>query len=191
MEGTFAPAPSLQRPVLGPHHMSLGPNGDLLKIELGSEPDNKRLLNSEPENKRLSVVQDENNRDTKRDSQISTTSTNASSPRMRPRKRHIGPWCLGTDLGVGATGRVRKAQHAVTGQLAAVKVLGMKKGFEYRSTSAMDMDLLIQKNSKNKSKSLKRRQLPFTLQREIAVMKLIEHPNIIKLYDIWENHGEL
>lgn len=35
------------------------------------------------------------------------------------------------------------------------------------------------------------RTMPFGIEREIVIMKLIEHPNIISLYDIWENRGEL
>ena len=36
-----------------------------------------------------------------------------------------------------------------------------------------------------------RRVLPFGIEREIVIMKIIEHPNVIKLYDVWENCGEL
>lgn len=33
--------------------------------------------------------------------------------------------------------------------------------------------------------------IPFGLEREIAVMKLLEHPNIVRLFDVWENRNEL
>ena len=29
------------------------------------------------------------------------------------------------------------------------------------------------------------------IEREIVVMKLIDHPNIMRLYDVWETSGEL
>lgn len=32
---------------------------------------------------------------------------------------------------------------------------------------------------------------PPGLMREITIMKLLDHPNIVKLYDVWENHNEL
>lgn len=35
------------------------------------------------------------------------------------------------------------------------------------------------------------RQIPSGLEREVVIMKLIEHPNVINLYDVWENRGEL
>lgn len=33
--------------------------------------------------------------------------------------------------------------------------------------------------------------IPFGIEREVLIMKLIEHPNVINLYDVWENRGEL
>ena len=35
------------------------------------------------------------------------------------------------------------------------------------------------------------KNLPFAIEREVVVMKLMSHPNIIKLFDLWENRGEL
>ncbi len=39
--------------------------------------------------------------------------------------------------------------------------------------------------------ALNKARVPFGIEREIVIMKLIEHPNIIKLYDVWENRGEM
>ncbi|OLL24338.1 Serine/threonine-protein kinase HSL1 [Neolecta irregularis DAH-3] len=78
--------------------------------------------------------------------------------------RQIGPWRLGRTLGRGSSGRVRLAKNATNGQLAAVKIVpktGEKKG------------------------------LPYGIEREVVIMKLIEHPNVMRLYDVWENRGEL
>lgn len=33
--------------------------------------------------------------------------------------------------------------------------------------------------------------IPLGIEREVVIMKLIEHPNVISLYDVWENRGEL
>jgi hypothetical protein len=33
--------------------------------------------------------------------------------------------------------------------------------------------------------------MPIGIEREVAIMKLIQHPNIMKLYDIWENRTEM
>jgi len=33
--------------------------------------------------------------------------------------------------------------------------------------------------------------IPLSIEREVAILKLIDHPNIMKLYDIWENRSEM
>lgn len=35
------------------------------------------------------------------------------------------------------------------------------------------------------------KRMPIGIEREVAIMKLIQHPNIMKLYDIWENRTEM
>lgn len=98
-------------------------------------------------------------------SQVSTTSSKAS----KRSRQHIGPWQLGRTLGRGSSGRVRLAKHGDSGQLAAVKIV---------PKSAVGS--LTQGNS-----------VPYGIEREVIIMKLIEHPNIMGLYDVWENKGEL
>ena len=34
-------------------------------------------------------------------------------------------------------------------------------------------------------------RMPRGIEREVVIMKLIEHPNVMNLYDVWENRGEL
>lgn len=106
---------------------------------------------------------------TKRLSQISTN-TNSSK---RKSKNHVGPWKLGRTLGRGSTGRVRLAKHSETGQLAAVKIVPKSK---------------FQKNEQGKETG---GASPYGIEREIIIMKLISHENIMALYDVWENKGEL
>ena len=48
----------------------------------------------------------------------------------------------------------------------------------------------VRTDSKGKAKE-KVGGLPYGIEREVVIMKLIEHPNIMKLYDVWENKGEL
>lgn len=33
--------------------------------------------------------------------------------------------------------------------------------------------------------------MSYSIEREVVIMKLIEHPNVMSLYDVWENRGEL
>lgn len=85
----------------------------------------------------------------------------------------IGPWRLGKTLGRGATGRVLLATHKSNGQKAAVKVV---------SKSELDEDEI--KNSNDDS-------LPYGIEREIIIMKLLTHPNVLRLYDVWETSKNL
>ncbi|ODQ81814.1 hypothetical protein BABINDRAFT_160052 [Babjeviella inositovora NRRL Y-12698] len=101
---------------------------------------------------------------TKRLSQISANTVNSK----RKNQNHVGPWKLGRTLGRGSTGRVRLAKHAQTGQLAAVKII-----------------------PKSNIKTADGDGLPYGIEREIIIMKLISHPNIMGLFDVWENRGEL
>lgn len=103
------------------------------------------------------------------------------------RKTHVGPWQLGRTLGKGATGRVRKAKHAVTGNTAAIKIVSKKSAAMVQSESIAAMD----RNVGNFASKTATRQMPCGIEREVVIMKLIEHPNVISLYDVWENRGEL
>ncbi|EKV10059.1 Serine/threonine protein kinase (Kcc4), putative [Penicillium digitatum] len=103
------------------------------------------------------------------------------------RKTHVGPWQLGRTLGKGATGRVRLAKHAVTGHTAAIKIVSKKSASMVQSESIAAMD----RNIGNFPANPATRQMPCGIEREVVIMKLIEHPNVISLYDVWENRGEL
>ncbi|RVX66210.1 hypothetical protein B0A52_10102 [Exophiala mesophila] len=161
-----------------PHHESLKPEGNLSVQD--------RMVNKTPavENKHLSAIADELANEDKRDSQASDVSFLTGKSK---RKTHVGPWQLGKTLGKGATGRVRLAKHAVTGQKAAVKIVSKKSAALVQSASMARMD------TKDTSAMIAAgpRTMPFGIEREVVIMKLIEHPNIIRLYDIWENRGEL
>lgn len=135
------------------------------------------------ENKRLSTVA-ESQPNSNRNSAISSTSTASGKSK---RKTHIGPWQLGRTLGKGATGRVRLAKHALTGQTAAIKIVSKKSAAMVQSQSIAAMD----KNIELTTRVPGGRVIPSGIEREVVIMKLIEHPNIINLYDVWENRGEL
>lgn len=87
----------------------------------------------------------------------------------------IGPWKLGKTLGRGATGRVLLGVHSVTGQKAAVKVvskLELNEEYEKPGDGAAGL-------------------LPYGIEREIIIMKLLTHPNVLRLYDVWETSKAL
>ncbi|KAH0846147.1 hypothetical protein FOPE_11009 [Fonsecaea pedrosoi] len=174
-----AQGPASSSPRL-PHHESLKPEGNLSIREKAA---GKRTV---IENKRLSTVADDIVAESKRDSQVSTTSATSVTVKGK-RKTHVGPWQLGKTLGKGATGRVRLAKHAGTGQTAAVKIVSKKSAALVQSASMARMD----DEDMASMIATGPRTMPFGIEREVVIMKLIEHPNIINLYDIWENRGEL
>ncbi|KAG2357325.1 kinase-like domain-containing protein [Suillus spraguei] len=91
--------------------------------------------------------------------------------------RYIGPWIIGECVGKGASGRVRIAKHRRTGQLAAVKILPLQPIVNSRASLATQQ-----------AKSEKQR---LGIDREIIMMKLMDHPNILRIYDVFEGEKEL
>ncbi|CAN9458279.1 unnamed protein product [Alternaria sp. RS040] len=162
-----------------PHNESIVPNGTL----------SVRHEDVSPENKRLSAVQAHEGRphNPKRDSEISNASTNASNSNRR-RKTHIGPWQLGRTIGRGGCSRVRLVRHSGTGQFGAAKIISKATAEKVRALSLAN---LIQSAEKESSLYPDGKVIPFGLEREICIMKLLDHPNIVRLYDIWENRDEL
>lgn len=95
-----------------------------------------------------------------------------SNTHSHPHK--IGPWRLGKTLGRGATGRVLLGVHQQTGQKAAVKVV---------SKSEL--------NDEYERPQDRQGALPYGIEREIIIMKLLTHPNVLRLYDVWETSKAL
>ena len=171
-----------------PHHESLKPKG-LPEKYLGAP----RGPTASAE-KRISAIVEEVRADRKRNSAVSQVSTNASvnatvNASIQPdrRKLYVGPWQLGRDLGRGATGRVRLARHRVTGHLVAMKIVSRYAAAKMQSQSLMDMGTAVLPTKRDE----KQKMIPIGIEREIIMMRLLCHPNVIKLYDVWENRGEL
>lgn len=111
--------------------------------------------------------------------QPSVASSLLSSSTSHTHPQRIGPWKLGKTLGRGATGRVLLATHHITGQKAAVKVVSKlelaDEGELPRKSANADGDA----------------GLPYGIEREIIIMKLLTHPNVLRLYDVWETSKAL
>ncbi|WWD10158.1 hypothetical protein V865_008292 [Kwoniella europaea PYCC6329] len=90
----------------------------------------------------------------------------------------IGPWRIGRTIGKGASGRVKIAKHSKTGQYAAIKIVPKHA---LMMTSRMSMSDAGAKHDK----------AVLGIEREIVIMKLIDHPNVMSLYDVWETAKEL
>ncbi len=137
-------------------------------------------------NPRLSAISQEcTANSSNRNSQISTNSENSEGKRL---KTYIGPWKLGKTLGKGATARVRLARHAYTGQEAAIKIV---QKMNAQISQAGSLAALDRAESAIPDSANGLRHMPVGIEREVAIMKLIQHPNIMKLYDIWENRTEM
>ncbi|RLV92526.1 Serine/threonine-protein kinase GIN4 [Spathaspora sp. JA1] len=111
--------------------------------------------------------------------QASISSSIETSCHSHPQK--IGPWKLGKTLGRGATGRVLLATHQITGQKAAVKVV---------SKSELH-DIEEDEGQKPSAAGGAAGGLPYGIEREIIIMKLLTHPNVLRLYDVWETSKAL
>ncbi|KAI9487825.1 MAG: kinase-like domain-containing protein [Benjaminiella poitrasii] len=81
-----------------------------------------------------------------------------SSPGNR-RRKEVGDYWLGKTLGRGSSGRVKIGIHKVTGEKVAIKII---------PKSHLAANASVEK----------------AVKREIAVMKLINHPNIMSLLDV-------
>ncbi|KAI0289554.1 kinase-like domain-containing protein [Russula brevipes] len=89
----------------------------------------------------------------------------------------IGLWKIGRTIGKGSSGRVRIARHSKTGKYAAVKIVS--------KTALVNSRRSIQGLVDQADRIL------LGIEREIVIMKLIDHPNIMRLYDVWETSTEL
>ncbi|XP_061420373.1 serine/threonine-protein kinase BRSK2 isoform X6 [Lethenteron reissneri] len=74
--------------------------------------------------------------------------------------QYVGPYRLEKTLGKGQTGLVKLGVHCVTGRKVAIKIVNREK---------LSESVLMK------------------VEREIAILKLIEHPHVLKLYDVYEN----
>ncbi|KAF8433219.1 kinase-like domain-containing protein [Boletus edulis BED1] len=104
----------------------------------------------------------------------------------------IGLWKVGRTIGKGSSGRVRIARHAKTGQYAAVKIVSKQHLNNNNSHTAN-----TNTTTTTTTTALVRpppdtpEHMRLSIEREIVIMKLIEHPNVMRLYDVWETSSDL
>ncbi|EDO15082.1 hypothetical protein Kpol_431p9 [Vanderwaltozyma polyspora DSM 70294] len=139
---------------------------------------------------------------------LSTASNNSKNKNKRRTRDTVGPWKLGKTLGKGSSGRVRLAKNIETGKLAAIKIVPKNKKFnnQHRSknTNSNNGDLFLSyssihnttnthnaRNTDNTAIENSGGGNPYGIEREIVIMKLLSHPNVMALYEVWENNNEL
>lgn len=86
---------------------------------------------------------------------------------------------MGKTLGKGATGRVFLATNVNTNQKAAVKIVS--KASLANDTTTEDQD----------EQDCDSAGLSYGIEREIIIMKLLNHKNVLRLYDVWETEKAL
>ena len=77
----------------------------------------------------------------------------------------LGDYVLYSTLGVGTFGKVKLAEHVLTGQKVAVKIINKQK--------------MHQMNMHEK------------LSREINILKVMAHPHVIRMYELIDSPTEL
>ncbi|XP_077590315.1 serine/threonine-protein kinase BRSK1-like isoform X4 [Stigmatopora nigra] len=87
-----------------------------------------------------------------------------SSKDLGQSNQYVGPYRLEKTLGKGQTGLVKLGVHCMTGQKVAIKIVNREK---------LSESVLMK------------------VEREIAILKLIEHPHVLKLHDVYENNKYL
>lgn len=118
-----------------------------------------------------------------------------SSARLEPGQAQLTHrWIL---LDAHDAGRVKIARHTITHQYAAVKIVPRPRPTSSANTDvkADKVRLLLRVSSRIKLLMLKfhhyRFQMLLGIEREIVIMKLVEHPNVLRLMDVWETEKEL
>jgi serine/threonine-protein kinase HSL1 (negative regulator of Swe1 kinase) len=114
--------------------------------------------------------------------------TLTSAVYVREAKTHIGPWQLGKTVGVGGTCKVRLVKHACTGDVAVAKIIEKSTADRVRARSLANLTKSLEAPETKETYS---RALPVALEREIVIMRLLRHPNIVRLYDVWENKNDI
>lgn len=73
----------------------------------------------------------------------------------------VGPYIFGKTLGTGSTGKVKLAKNLITNEIVAIKI--------------------VRKDYLDNKPSLKKK-----MRREISVLKVLSHPNLMSLIDVFE-----
>ncbi|KAJ3046674.1 hypothetical protein HK097_000643 [Rhizophlyctis rosea] len=134
------------------------------------------------------------------------SSASSASPANAPQRaqsagggQRIGPYALGKTLGVGSTGRVKLGTHIETGHRVAIKIIPKESlGAPQVSHHTRDQSSSSSQPTGASPQSQSRTGSPAPpsplnkkLEREITIMKLIQHPNVLQLYDVYETDKEL
>ncbi|KAI8819164.1 kinase-like domain-containing protein [Fimicolochytrium jonesii] len=113
----------------------------------------------------------------------SVMSETARTPPVRPQSAtrnapRVGPYVLGRELGKGSTGQVVLGTHTVTKTKVGIKIVDRT----HRNNGGNGRYL-----TGSEAERIQHRKL----EREITIMRLIHHPAIIQLYDVYDKENWL
>lgn len=108
-----------------------------------------------------------------------------------PKKQQLGDFFIGKTIGEGAFSKVKLGYHKDTGTKVAIKIID-KRMIEAMAEKAK------QQARKSKDKTPPAPVLEITsqpsylasIQLEVQLLMRLEHPNVIKLYQMVENDDE-
>ncbi|KAK3363538.1 hypothetical protein B0T25DRAFT_46812 [Lasiosphaeria hispida] len=155
-------------PVISNYHSSEHDGGRMVSRRLSANTHESRTAN-----------------DPRRVSQLS----NHSASGKRRTENFIGPWELGKTLGKGSSARVRLGRHRVTAHLVAIKIVGKATAHLTQSGSLAKLHQVDSRKPMTSTDGVRR--MPLAIEREVAILRLLQHPNIIQLMDIWENKSDI
>lgn len=111
--------------------------------------------------KKNSTTRRKETEESKHSSVVSSEQSQLKSPPVR-----LNSYKLGKTLGHGSFGKVKLAEHSLTGQSVAIKIISRQKILHTPKTSAK-------------------------MQREIQTLLTLNHPHITKLYEVIETPTEI
>ncbi|RCH77764.1 hypothetical protein CU098_004956, partial [Rhizopus stolonifer] len=97
-----------------------------------------------------------------RQTHIPTANKRSMTLPVIKKKKEIGDYVLGKTIGRGASGRVKLGIHKHTGERVAIKMISRSH--------------LLSSSTTSKS-----------VQRELAVLQLLHHPNLVDLYQVLQD----
>jgi serine/threonine-protein kinase HSL1 (negative regulator of Swe1 kinase) len=115
-------------------------------------------------------------------------STASEAAERHPIKRDIGNWQLGKDIGQGGSCLVRIVRNKASGQLGVAKIVNVATAEKVRARSLANLASRVEQEESDQDRFMK---LPLGLEREVTILRVLNHKNVCKLYDVWQHFTEV